>query len=45
LRQAGPGFDASLALEFMGFNGPDLQEGLSSHLEKRKPSFPTGSPV
>ena len=45
LRQAGPAFDASLALEFMGFSGPDLREGLASHLEKRKPSFPTGSAV
>ncbi|HEY6433086.1 MAG TPA: enoyl-CoA hydratase/isomerase family protein [Acetobacteraceae bacterium] len=45
LRQAGPAFDASLALEFMGFSGPDLREGLASHLEKRKPSFPAGSVV
>ena len=45
LRQAGPVFDASLALEFMGFTGPELQEGLGSHLEKRKPSFPPGSAV
>ncbi len=45
LRQAGPAFDASLALEFMGFSGPELREGLASHLEKRKPSFPTGSVV
>jgi enoyl-CoA hydratase len=45
LRQAGPTFDASLALEFLGFTGPEVKEGLASHLEKRKPSFPPGSGV
>ena len=40
LKQAGPIFDASLAMEFLGFSSPDLQEGLASHQEKRKPSFP-----
>ena len=40
LRQMGPTFDASLALEFMGFSGPEAQEGLASHLEKRPPNFP-----
>jgi enoyl-CoA hydratase len=45
LRQAGPTFDTSLALEFMGFSGPELREGLASHLEKRKPVFPDGSVV
>jgi enoyl-CoA hydratase len=44
LRQMGPTFDASLALEFMGFSGPDVQEGLASHREKRKPNFPPGAP-
>jgi enoyl-CoA hydratase len=39
LRSAGPAFDASLALEFLGFSGPDAAEGLASHLEKRKPDF------
>jgi enoyl-CoA hydratase len=43
LRQAGPIFDTSLALEFMGFTGPEVKEGLASHLEKRKPSFPPDS--
>ena len=43
LRQAGPTFDASLALEFLGFSGPEVQEGLAAHLEKRKPSFPPNS--
>jgi enoyl-CoA hydratase len=45
LRTAGPAFDASLALEFLGFTGPEVREGLASHLEKRKPSFPPDSPV
>ncbi len=43
LRTAGPGFDASLALEFLGFSGPEVKEGLASHREKRKPEFPPDS--
>jgi Enoyl-CoA hydratase/carnithine racemase len=39
LRAAGPVFDTSLALEFLGFAGPDLGEGLASFREKRPPSF------
>jgi enoyl-CoA hydratase len=39
LRQAGPTFDASLALEFMGFTGPEVREGLDSHKAKRPPNF------
>ncbi len=39
LRQAGPAFDASLALEFMGFSGPDVREGLASLRERRAPRF------
>jgi len=39
LRLAGPTFDTSLALEFMGFKGPDVQEGLASLREKRRPDF------
>jgi enoyl-CoA hydratase len=38
-RAAGPAFDASLALEFFGFGGPDVQEGLASLREKRDPEF------
>jgi enoyl-CoA hydratase len=45
LRSAGPAFDASLALEFLGFTGPEVREGLAAHLEKRKPAFPSGSAV
>ncbi len=44
LRAAGPHFDTSLALEFMGFDGPEVAEGLASFTEKRKPSFPKESP-
>jgi enoyl-CoA hydratase len=39
LRTAGPAFDASLALEFLGMSGPDVQEGLASFREKRPPRF------
>ena len=38
-RQAGPIFDASLGLEFFGFGGPEVREGLASHREKRTPNF------
>jgi enoyl-CoA hydratase len=39
LRQAGPAFDTSLALEFMGFGGPDVHEGVASLKAKRAPDF------
>jgi enoyl-CoA hydratase len=42
-RQAGPIFDASLGLEFLGFSSPDAAEGLASHREKRAPVFPSAS--
>ena len=35
LRMAGPTFDASLAMEFMGFSGPEVQEGMAALKEKR----------
>lgn len=38
-RQAGPSFDTSLALEFMGFAGPDVQEGVASLRERRAPKY------
>lgn len=44
LRLAGPSFDASLALEFMGFTGPEVKEGVSALMEKRKPNFDNKSP-
>ena len=39
LRMAGPTFDASLAMEFMGFSGPEVREGLAALKEKRRPRF------
>jgi enoyl-CoA hydratase len=39
LRMAGPTFDASLALEFLGFTGPDAREGLEAAREKRPARF------
>jgi enoyl-CoA hydratase len=44
LRLAGPSFDTSLALEFMGFAGPDVKEGIASLRERRAPKFEPGSP-
>jgi len=41
LRLAGPAFDASLALEFLGMSGPDVHEGIAAIRERRPPSFPT----
>jgi enoyl-CoA hydratase len=40
LRQAGPIYDTSTALEMLGFTGHEVKEGLASHKEKRKPKFP-----
>lgn len=45
LRMAGPTFDTSLALEFLGFKGPDVQEGLTSLREKRRPNFTKDCPL
>jgi enoyl-CoA hydratase len=45
LRTAGPSFDTSLALEFLGFSGPEVREGVASLREKRAPKFPTSSPL
>lgn len=39
LRQAGPIFDTSLALEFMGFGSPEAREGVSALQERRTPKF------
>ncbi|NMF88557.1 enoyl-CoA hydratase/isomerase family protein [Aromatoleum petrolei] len=44
LRQAAPIFDASLALEFIGFAGPEGKEGIDAFLQKRKASFSPDSP-
>ncbi len=45
LRMMGPTFDSSLALEFLGFTGPDAKEGLAALREKRAPNFDPGSAV
>jgi enoyl-CoA hydratase len=39
LRMAGPTFDTSLALEFLGFSGPDVREGVAAFREKRPARF------
>jgi enoyl-CoA hydratase len=39
LRLAGPSFDASLALEFLGFRLSDVREGLDGVRNKRRPDF------
>ena len=43
LRAMGPAFDASTALEFLAFTGPDVREGLASLKEKRAPVFDSRS--
>lgn len=45
LRLAGPIFDTSLALEFLGWDGSEAREGLASLRQKRAPDFPPDSPV
>lgn len=45
LRLAGPTFDASLALEFMGFSGPDVHEGIASLRDRRAPNFDPSCPL
>ena len=39
VKNAGPIFDASLALEFIGFAGPEGKEGIDAFLQKRPPNF------
>jgi enoyl-CoA hydratase len=41
LRQAGPIFDQSLALEMLSFMHPDVREGARAIREKRPPQFPS----
>lgn len=38
-RMFAPTFETSLALEFLGFSGPDVHEGLAAHREKRTARF------
>jgi enoyl-CoA hydratase len=44
MRQAGPIFDNSLAMEMLCFLGPDVKEGLAALREKRAPVFPSAHP-
>jgi enoyl-CoA hydratase len=39
LRQAEPAFELSLALQFVGVTGPEVQEGLAAIHARRAPSF------
>jgi enoyl-CoA hydratase len=39
LRLAGPSFDASLAMEFLGFSGPDVREGVDAIKGRRSARF------
>jgi enoyl-CoA hydratase len=45
LRQAGPLFDVSTALEMLGFMGEEVQEGVRAHREKRAPRFRPDCPL
>jgi enoyl-CoA hydratase len=42
LRLAGPSFDASLALEFLGFRLGDAKAGLEAVRNRKPPSFDRG---
>ena len=44
LAQAAPAFGESLALEMLGFLGPDAKEGLAAVRERRPPAFPSAEP-
>lgn len=45
LRMAGPSFDTSLALEFLGTAGPDVREGVAALREKRRPDYARTRPA
>src|ERR1700757_900223 len=42
-RMFGPTFETSLGLEFLSFSGPDVEEGLAAHREKRPARFSGGT--
>jgi enoyl-CoA hydratase len=44
-RMMGPSYDASTALEMLGFAGAEVREGLAALREKREPKFDPNSPV
>jgi enoyl-CoA hydratase len=41
LRSASPAFGESLALEMLGFLGPDAKEGVAALRDRRPPRFPS----
>jgi len=43
VRQALPAFGESVALEMLGFLGPDAREGVAALRQRRSPSFPSAS--
>jgi len=43
VRAASPIFESSLALEMLGFFGPDAREGFTAMREKRRPAFPSNA--
>jgi enoyl-CoA hydratase len=43
MRQAAPVFGESLALEMLGFLGPDAREGVAALRERRPPAFPSAA--
>ena len=44
LRQALPAFGESVALEMLGFLGPDAREGVAALRDRRPPRFPSAPP-
>ena len=42
LRSASPAFGESLALEMLGFLGPDAREGVAAIRDRRPPTVPLG---
>lgn len=45
MQMAWPIFENSLALEILGFSGPEVVEGLAAYKEKRDPEFDQNCPV
>lgn len=45
LRMLGPSFDASTAMEMIGFSSDEPREGLAAHKEKREPHWDQDCPI